>query len=113
MKKIEAIIRVEKVTAVTAALAEAGFAGLNVVSVVGRGSERGIVRTGRTGAEVVIDMLPKTRLTLVVRDADIDRVCQVIKGAARTGEIGDGIIFISDVIEVMSVRTDEKGEAAL
>ncbi|MBI2855395.1 MAG: P-II family nitrogen regulator [Chloroflexi bacterium] len=113
MKKVEAIIRPEKVTTVKDALANAGFVGLNVVSVTGRGAQKGIVHTGRSGQPVVIDMLAKAKLELVVKDSDAENVCQVIIDAARTGEIGDGKIFISDVSEVIRVRTGERGEDAI
>src|SRR3990172_9455587 len=105
MKKIEAIIRPEKVTAVKDALAEAGFPGLNVVSVTGRGAQKGIVHQGRGGQPVVVDMLPKAKMELVVTDADADRMCDLIIAVTRTGEIGDGKIFISNVEEVIRVRT--------
>ena len=113
MNKVEAIIRPEKVTAVKDALAEAGFAGLNVVSVTGRGAQRGIVHQGRGGQPVTVDMLPKMKLELVVGDADTDRVCDVIINTARTGEIGDGKIFITSVSEIIRVRTGERGDTAL
>ena len=113
MKKIEAIIRPEKVPSVKDALAAAGFVGLNVVSVTGRGAQKGIVQTGSSGQSVVIDMLAKAKLELIVKDSDADNACQVIIDTARTGEIGDGKIFISDVTDVMRVRTGERGEDAI
>ena len=113
MKKVEAIIRPEKVTVVKDALADAGFVGLNVVSVTGRGAQKGIVHTGRTGQPVVIDMLAKAKLELVVRDADAESVCKVIIDTARTGEIGDGKIFVTNVEEVIRVRTGERGDQAV
>jgi nitrogen regulatory protein P-II 1 len=113
IKKVEAIIRPEKVMVVKDALADAGFVGLNVVSVTGRGNQKGIVHAGMTGQPVVIDMLAKAKLELVVRDGDIDKVCDVIIDTARTGEIGDGKIFISTVDEVIRVRTGERGEQAI
>ncbi len=113
MKKVEAIIRPEKVTVVKDALADAGFNGLNVVSVTGRGTQKGIVHMGRGGQPVTIDMLAKAKLELVVRDMDTERVCEVIIDTARTGEIGDGKIFISNVEDVIRVRTGERGEEAV
>ena len=113
MNKIEAIIRPERLTAVKDALADAGFVGLNVVPITGRGSQRGVVHQGRGGQSVVIDMLPKTKLELVVQDSDTDKTCEIIVEAARTGEIGDGKIFISPVSDVIRVRTGERGEQAL
>ena len=112
MNKIEAIIRPERLTAVKDALAEAGFVGLNVVPVTGRGNQRGIVHQGR-GGSVTIDMLPKTKLELVVQDSDTDAVCDIIVEAARTGDIGDGKIFITSVDQIIRVRTGERGDPAL
>ena len=112
MKKIEAIIRPERLTAVKDALAETGFVGLNVVPVTGRGNQRGVVHQGR-GGSVTIDMLPKTKLELVVKDGDVMGVCDTIVGAARTGDIGDGKIFVTPVDEIIRVRTGERGEPAL
>ena len=113
MNKVEAIIRPEKVTATKDALADAGFSGLNVVSVTGRGAQRGIVHQGRGGQSVTVDMLPKIKLELVVGDADTERVVEIIIGTSRTGEIGDGKIIITPVTEIIRVRTGERGEPAL
>ncbi|MSQ41034.1 MAG: P-II family nitrogen regulator [Dehalococcoidia bacterium] len=113
MKKIEAIIRPERLTAVKDALSEVGFSGLNAVQVMGRGVQRGIVHRGRGGGTVVVDMLPKTKVELVVRDEDLEKAIDVIIEAARTGEVGDGKIFISDVREVIRVRTGERGVSAI
>ncbi len=113
MNKVEAVIRPEKLTAVKDALADAGFVGLNVVSVTGRGGQKGIVHQGRGGQPVTIDMLPKLKLELVVSDDDTDKACDVIIETARTGEIGDGKIFISLVADVIRVRTGERGDPAL
>jgi nitrogen regulatory protein P-II 1 len=71
------------------------------------------VHQGRGGQSVSIDMLPKTKLELVVKDGDTDQVCEIIMSAARTGDIGDGKIFISSVSEIIRVRTGERGEPAL
>jgi len=81
------------------------------VPVTGRGAQRGIVDQGRSGQSLAIDMLPKTNMESVVSDAD--KVCDIIIEVARTGEIGDGMIFITSVDEVIRVRTEERGEAAL
>lgn len=113
MKKVEAIIRPEKITLVKDALAAAGFVGLNVVSVTGRGAQKGVVHTGRGGQPVEIDMLAKAKLELVVRDEDLEMVCDVIIDNSMTGEIGDGKIFISTVDEVIRVRTRERGDEAI
>ncbi len=113
MKKVEAIIRPERINTVKDALADAGFVGLNTVAVTGRGAQKGIVHQGRGGGSLTIDMLPKTKMELVIRDGDVEKVCDIIMEEARTGEIGDGKIFISTVDEVIRVRTGERGEESL
>ena len=113
MNKIEAIIRPEKLEAVKEALADAGFVGLNIVNVTGRGVQKGIVHAGRGGEEYRVDMLPKSKIELVVKDADTERAIGTIIDAARTGAIGDGKIFITPVSEAIRVRTGERGDASL
>ncbi|MBI2853572.1 MAG: P-II family nitrogen regulator [Chloroflexi bacterium] len=113
MNKVEAIIRPERVDRVKDALAEAGFAGLNVVPVTGRGRQRGVVHVGRTGERASIDMLPKAKIEVVCRDADTQRVVDIIITNARTGNIGDGKVFVMPVANVYRVRTGEYGDTAL
>ena len=113
MKKIEAIIRPEKVEAVKDALAEEGFVGLNVANVVGRGVQKGVVYLGRAGEKTTVDMLPKVKLQLVVREADTEKVINIILASARTGNIGDGKIFVIPVADVIRVRTGEHGDEAI
>lgn len=113
MKKIEAIIRPEKLTTVKDSLGEAGFYGLNTTQVTGRGGQRGIVHTGRAGQPIVVDMLPKIKLEMVVKDSDVETVIDVVIEAARTGEIGDGKIFIHPVEDTIRVRTGERGDDAV
>lgn len=113
MNKIEAIVRPEKLEPVKEALAAAGFVGLNIVNVTGRGVQKGIVHAGRGGEEYRVDMLPKCKIELVVKDADTDTVVDVIIQASRTGAIGDGKIFISPVATAVRVRTGERGDAAI
>ena len=113
MQKVEAIIRPEKLNDVKNALAAAGFVGLNVVNVTGRGVQKGVVHIGRGGETYEVDMLPKVKLEVVVRDEDAEKVVQLIAQAARTGNIGDGKIFLIPVADAMRVRTGERGEAAL
>ena len=113
MNKIEAIVRPERMEAVKEALAVAGFVGMNIVNVTGRGVQKGIVHTGRGGEEYRVDMLPKSKIELVVPDADTERAVSTIIEAARTGSIGDGKIFISPVADAVRVRTGERGDAAL
>ncbi len=113
MNKIEAIVRPERLEAVKEALAAAGFIGLNIVNVIGRGVQKGIVHAGRGGEEYRVDMLPKSKIELVVSDADTDKAVDVIIQFARTGSIGDGKIFVSPVSQAIRVRTGERGDSAL
>ena len=110
MKKIEAIIRPEKLDDVKNALEEAGFLGLNIVHVTGRGVQKGIVHGGRGGETYTVDMLPKLKIDVVVKDADAQKVVDTIIGTARTGNIGDGKIFILPVEDAIRVRTGERGD---
>jgi nitrogen regulatory protein P-II 1 len=113
MNKVEAIIRPEKLETVKEALSEAGFVGLNIVNVTGRGVQKGIVHAGRGGEEYRVDMLPKSKIELVVRDSDTETAVNVIIEAARTGAIGDGKIFVMPVSGAIRVRTGERGDASL
>ena len=113
MKKIEAIIRPEKVNDVKDALADAGVNGLNFQHVTGRGAQRGIVHQGRGGETMTVDLLPKVKVEVVVADAMVDMVIDAIIGASRTGNIGDGKIFVIPVEQAIRVRTGERGEVAV
>jgi nitrogen regulatory protein P-II 1 len=113
MKKIEAIIRPEKLDDVKHALSESGFIGLNIVGVTGRGVQKGIVHAGRAGQAYSVDMLPKVKLETVVADKDAEKVVSIIQKAAATGNIGDGKIFIIPVEEAIRVRTGERGDVAV
>jgi nitrogen regulatory protein P-II 1 len=113
MNKVEAIIRPERLEAVKEALAAAGFVGLNIVNVTGRGVQKGIVHAGRGGEEYRVDMLPKSKVELVVSDADTQQAIDVIIANARTGAIGDGKIFVIPVADAIRVRTGERGDAAI
>ena len=113
MHKIEAIIRPEKLDDVKNSLAAAGFTGLNIVHVTGRGAQKGLVHMGRGGETYEVDMLPKVKIEVVVKDSDADRAIKLICDAARTGNIGDGKIFVIPVADAIRVRTGEKGDAAL
>ena len=113
MKKIEAIIRPEKLDDVKNALAAAGFVGLNVVHVTGRGVQRGVIYQGRGAEKVSVDMLPKVKVETVVNDADTQKVIDIVIKAAQTGQIGDGKIFVLPVEQVVRVRTGERGDKAL
>ncbi len=113
MQKIEAIIRPEKLDDVKNALADAGFHGLNIVHVTGRGVQRGIVHQGRGGESYTVDMLPKVKVEVVVSDQKVDAVVKIICDAAATGNIGDGKIFIMPVSDAIRVRTGERGDEAV
>ncbi|MEX1195451.1 MAG: P-II family nitrogen regulator [Dehalococcoidia bacterium] len=113
MYKLEAIIRPEKLDDVKAALTAAGHNGMNIVHVTGRGVQRGIVHQGRGGETYTVDMLPKVKVEVVVSDADSEKVVKIICDAARTGNIGDGKIFLIPVTDSIRVRTGERGDAAV
>ena len=113
MKKIEAVVRPEKLDHIKEALTEQGIVGMTMVPVTGRGSQKGIVHVGRGGESYKVDMLPRVKLELVVHDSASERVVQTILKAAWTGNIGDGKIFIMPVEDVIRVRTSERGDVAL
>ena len=113
MQKIEAIIRPEKLNDVKQALDDLGFHGMNLIQVTGRGAQRGIVHQGRGGETVTVDLLPKMKVEVVVPDTAVDRVIDAIIAAARTGNIGDGKIFVIPVAEAIRVRTGERGDVAV
>ena len=112
MKKIEAIIQPFKLDAVKDALKEIGIAGMTVTEVKGHGRQKGHKEIYR-GQEYTVDLLPKVKLEVVASEAQAEAAIQAIVGAARTGKIGDGKIFISDVAEAVRIRNDERGETAL
>ncbi len=111
-KKIEAIIRIEKLEDVKNALEEAGFIGMTISEVKGRGAQKGIVLEWRAGGYRV-EFLPKLKLEIVVDDFDAERAIKAIEKAAHTGQPGDGKIFIFSVDNVVRVRTGERGEKAI
>ncbi len=111
-KKIEAIIREDSFNDVKDALRKIGIVGMNVMEVRGHGRQGGIVLTGRTGTYQV-DMLPRLQLNIVLSDHNVDKTVETIVNAARSGNIGDGIIFIYPVEEVIRIRTGERGHEAL
>ena len=113
MKKIEAVIRPERLEQTKVALTEASFSGLHVENVTGRGNQRGVIHSGRGGGSYVIDMLPKVKLIIVVSDDQLEGAVKVIVDHAQTGNIGDGKIFISNIEEVIRVRTGERGQGVL
>ena len=112
MKMVMAIVKPFKLDDVREALAEVGVQGITVTEVKGFGRQRGHTELYR-GAEYVVDFLPKIKVEVVVADDQLDRAVEAIAGAARTGRIGDGKIFISDVLEVVRIRTGETGAIAI
>ncbi len=112
MKKIEAIIRPEKVEAVRHALEKVGCGGIMVTEIQGHGKQKGITQQWR-GGKYKIELLPKVKIEIVVRDSDADRIIKTIIENAKTGEIGDGKIFVSTIDTSIKIRTGEKGEEAL
>ena len=112
MKRIIAVIREEMFENVKKALLESGCEGMNVSTVKGRGRQSK-VRESYRGSSYCIDLIPKTRVELIVNEEDLDNIIDVIIENARTGEVGDGKIFVSDVEEVIRIRTGEKGSDAV
>ncbi len=112
MKKIEAIIRPLRIDDVREALAEIGVKGMTLTEVKGYGRQKGHTELYR-GSEYQIDFLPKLKLEVVVPDAQVDKVVETIVKAAKTGQVGDGKIFIYPVEDAVRVRTSESGEEAL
>ena len=112
MKLITAIIKPFKLDDVRQAVADIGIQGITVTEVKGFGRQRGHTELYR-GAEYVVDFLPKAKLELAVDDAVADQVVEAIADSARTGKIGDGKIFVSDLIEAVRIRTGETGSEAV
>ena len=112
MKKIEAIIKPFKLEEVKDALSDVGIEGMTVTEVKGFGRQKGHTEIYR-GSEYTVDFLPKIKLELVIADAQVTPAVNAIVKAAKTGKIGDGKIFVSNVEEAIRIRTEEKGEAAV
>jgi nitrogen regulatory protein P-II 1 len=111
-KKIEAIVREEKLQDVMDALHEIGIVGLNIFEVRGHGRQGGIELVGRAG-NYRVDLLPKIQINIVLSDHNVENTVETIRQAAHTGETGDGLIFIYPVDDVVRVRTGERGKDAL
>ena len=112
MKRIEAIISPTKVPDVCAALDKAGHPGVTISEVTGRGRQKGWLNQTR-GVVYNVSLLAKARVEVVSRDEDADRIIKTIRDAALTGEVGDGRIFVHDMADVIRIRTNESGMAAL
>ena len=111
-KKIEAIVREEKLEDVKNALHAIGIVGMNTIEVRGHGRQGGITLAGRNGSYQV-DMLPRIQINIVLSDHNVEKTVQTIRTAAATGKIGDGLIFVYPVAEVIRIRTGERGREAL
>ncbi len=112
MKKIEAIIRPFKLDDVKEALLESGIRGMTITEVRGYGRQKGHKETYR-GSEYQIEFVPKIKIEVVVEDTLAEKTIEAILRSAKTGQVGDGKIFISDISEVVRIRTEESGPAAL
>ena len=112
MKKVEAIIKPFKLDDVREALSAAGMTGMTATEVKGFGRQKGHTELYR-GAEYIVDFLPKVKIELVLGDDQVDACIEAVTSAARTGKIGDGKIFVSDVGRVVRIRTGEENEAAI
>jgi nitrogen regulatory protein P-II 1 len=112
MKKIEAIIQPHKLEDAKEALKNIGVDGMTITEVRGHGRQKGHTEVYR-GMEYKVDLLPKVKLELVVNDARADEVIRTLVTAARTGKIGDGKIFVYEVVDAVRIRNDDRGESAL
>jgi nitrogen regulatory protein P-II 1 len=112
MKKVEAVIKPFKLDEVKDALQEIGVGGMTVTEARGYGRQKGHTELYR-GAEYVIDFLPKVRIEVVVTDDMLDRVVETLVSTARSGRIGDGKIFVTDIADVIRIRTGERGPHAI
>jgi nitrogen regulatory protein P-II 1 len=112
MKKIEAVVKPFKLDEVREALSDIGVTGLTVTEVKGFGRQKGHTELYR-GAEYVVDFLPKVKVEVIIADALVERAIEAIIKAARTGKIGDGKIFVTNVEQAVRIRTGESGEAAV
>lgn len=112
MTKLEAIVQTSKLEAVKNALHEVGVEGMTVVEARGHGRQKGHTEVYR-GREYTVDLIPKIKLEMVLPDKMVDKAVQAIMNNARTGQIGDGKIFLSRVEEAIRIRNDERGESAL
>lgn len=112
MVKVEALIRPQKLDDVKAALSEIGIKGMTVSEVRGAGKQKGFTQHYR-GAEYTVNLIQKVKVEIVVSDEDAPKVAEAVAAAARTGEIGDGKIFLIPVMEAIRIRTGEEGESAI
>ncbi len=112
MKKVEAVVREERLPVVLAALSELGYPGITITPVKGHGRQKGVKEMYR-GVEITVDFLPKLKIDMIVEDAAVDNVVAAIAENARTGAVGDGKIWVTTVDSIMRVRTGETGDKAV
>lgn len=112
MKKIEAIIRPEKFDIIKDALTDMGYSGMSVTEMKGHGNQKGVSEVWR-GKRYRVDLLPKIKMEIIVNDDVVDNVVQTIIRESQTGSIGDGKIFVTELVNVYRIRTGEEGEAAV
>lgn len=112
MKKIEAIVRPEKVDEVRKAIEAVGYPGITITEAEGHGKQKGVEMQWR-GETYRVDLLAKVKLEIVAADSDAERIIQAIIKSAKTGSVGDGKIFVSDIRDAIRIRTGERGEGAL
>ncbi len=112
MKKIEVVIRPEKFKEVKESLEKVGYPGMTVTHVEGHGRQKGFTEQFR-GREFRVELLPKTKIEIVVRGGDVESCVDAISKSAKTGEIGDGKIFVTPIENVLRIRTGERGEKAI
>ena len=112
MTKVEAVIQTSRLDAVKTALQEVGVEGMTVIEVRGHGRQKGHTEFYR-GREYTVDLLPKIKMEMVLPDDLVEKAVQAIAGAARTGKIGDGKIFLSRIDDAIRIRNEERGETAL
>ncbi len=112
MKKVEAIVRPEKIDQVLEGLSEIGYPGITITEVKGHGKQKGLLQQWR-GNEYLVKFIPKTKIEVVVLDEDVHRTIDVLVRLSRTGNMGDGKIFVTDVEEAVRVRTGDSGFNAI
>lgn len=112
MKRIEVIVNPDRVPAVLASFVKGGYTGVMITEIEGHGKQKGLTQQWR-GETYKMDFLQKTKLETIVRDADAERLIETIVKSVRTGEVGDGKIFISPVEDAVRIRTSERGDSAI
>jgi nitrogen regulatory protein P-II 1 len=112
MKKIEAIIRPEKLDDVLKAIENSGYSGIMITEIRGHGKQKGIVQQWR-GSEYKVSLLTKVKIEIVAKNKDVEKIKASVAAAAKTGELGDGKIFISDISDAYKIRTGETGDDAI